>query len=773
VYTVGAGDTLQSIARSAYGDAGLWYRIADANGLSDNSGLRVGQALTIPNRVGTVSNNASTFKPYDPSKVQGDTTPNLPSPVAGEQDDGCGGLGQILMVIVAVVVTVITYGAATAYLGASLGATITAGAVAGAAGAIASQAVGNALGIVDGFDWKAVALGAIGGAVSGGLSQFSAFAGAANSTANVIVRAAIGNAMTQGIAVATGLQAKFDWKGVAIAAAGAGVGSAVSEGLGDSVMRDDAGNAFLDKNGNYERWAGTGALSALGRTGDIIRSGLSGAAAGITTASLRGGKIDIARIATDAFGNALGSSWGEQINASVQEGKLAQMSNENRREANRFASGVATNSDNSPGGASQATALAQDELLGGGALRSRGLNGVGSSTATVSKADSTDDSVEAAHALLVDQAESDFAQNDVTGMRKVNLSNLSGSEARLVATQNAAKLKDYGLGLYELSEQVRTSDPGSDDSVVNAYLRGDKTLHRWARTEQAGLPEFTNMNEARDFLNQRLQGTVDNIDRAVTDIGGLLSGGGHIYDNRARFPGAYVLAKGVSENDIATLGQASTMGTIASIAFPVIGPLGQMAALHNDRVIAKTLFDVGILDKETYGAVDAGIANGVKGSQFALALGVGLGAVAAGAPRLWLAVEGRMVSGQIEAAATRATERMIADKSAGVVFKNAGAQGTRAHTYFEQELIQLNNKLQANGSRYGIEAEKFLDRASGLDAARRAKNSWGLDARVMRDGIPYKGFDLKTGQGWDAAGLQARQQLFNVPIKQLYRARTI
>jgi nucleoid-associated protein YgaU len=51
VYTVGAGDTLQSIARSAYGDAGLWYRIADAKGLSDNSGLRVGQALTIPNRV--------------------------------------------------------------------------------------------------------------------------------------------------------------------------------------------------------------------------------------------------------------------------------------------------------------------------------------------------------------------------------------------------------------------------------------------------------------------------------------------------------------------------------------------------------------------------------------------------------------------------------------------------------------------------------------------------------------------------------------------------
>ena len=161
-------------------------------------------------------------------------------------------------------------------------------------------------------------MGAIGGAVSGGLSGLNLAGGALNSTANVIVRAAIGNAMTQGVAVATGLQAKFDWKGVAIAAAGAGVGSAVSEGLGDSVRTDDAGNAFLDKNGNFERNLGSGPLSALGRAGDIIRSSLSGAAAGITTASLRGGKVDIARVATDAFGNALGSSWGEQINASVQ-----------------------------------------------------------------------------------------------------------------------------------------------------------------------------------------------------------------------------------------------------------------------------------------------------------------------------------------------------------------------------------------------------------------------------------------------------------------------
>ena len=76
VYVVGAGDTLESIARSAYGDSALWYRLAEANGLSSNNDLKVGQSLTIPNRVGTESNNASTFKPYDPSAVTGCTTPD-------------------------------------------------------------------------------------------------------------------------------------------------------------------------------------------------------------------------------------------------------------------------------------------------------------------------------------------------------------------------------------------------------------------------------------------------------------------------------------------------------------------------------------------------------------------------------------------------------------------------------------------------------------------------------------------------------------------------
>src|SRR5262249_51950333 len=42
-YTVQAGDTLPGIAQAAYGDASLWYIIADANGLSGGQALTPGQ----------------------------------------------------------------------------------------------------------------------------------------------------------------------------------------------------------------------------------------------------------------------------------------------------------------------------------------------------------------------------------------------------------------------------------------------------------------------------------------------------------------------------------------------------------------------------------------------------------------------------------------------------------------------------------------------------------------------------------------------------------
>lgn len=311
-YTVQGGDTLQSIARSAYGDSGLWYRIAEANGLSSDRDLRVGQTLNIPNKVGGVHNDSQTFKPYDPSKVVGDTTPNLPMPSDG--GGGCGVVGAIVMVVVAVVVTVFTAGAAAAAMGAAAqgfagvmaagGAVMTGGAVAGSTalgavvaagsaivGSVASQLVGMAIGAQDGFSWKQVAMSGISAGVTAGVSGgLGLLAQTTTGTTSAIlssaaVRVGLANAVTQGIGVATGLQKSFNWKGVAASAVGAQVGSMIGGSLPDAGK-----NVF----------------------GQIANRTVTAFGAGVTTAALRGGRIDVVAVATDAFGNALGSSLASQ-----------------------------------------------------------------------------------------------------------------------------------------------------------------------------------------------------------------------------------------------------------------------------------------------------------------------------------------------------------------------------------------------------------------------------------------------------------------------------
>ena len=185
--------------------------------------------------------------------------------------------------------------------------------VAAAAGSIASQLVGMALGVVDEFSWKAVALSAISAGVTQGLPTGAMLGTTAGSIGNTIVRAAVANAMTQGIAVAVGLQDRFDWKGVAASAIGAGVGASVSEGLG---ITDSAGQRTAAFNN-----------SSMGE--QVFKSSLTGLAAGTATALARGGRVSVQQIASDAFGNALGSSLGAQIvQGGQQEDRLGNFINE-------------------------------------------------------------------------------------------------------------------------------------------------------------------------------------------------------------------------------------------------------------------------------------------------------------------------------------------------------------------------------------------------------------------------------------------------------------
>jgi hypothetical protein len=291
---VQAGDTLRSIAQRIYGNGNLWYVIAEANALEDDSDLVAGATLTAP-EVKTSSNDASTFKPYNPSEITGPTSPGLPY-IEPPSDSGCGTLGMIIMVVVAVVVSVVTFGAAAPAMAAALGtvgSAIAAGAIAGAASALASGAVGSALGVAS-FSWRNVAAGAVTGAITAGIgSQFGSVGNALSSGAGGWGKAAalaVANSAAgyvgQKIA---GVNASFSWRGIAAGAVGSIASSKLSLEMG-----------FAPSSGTP---AGSGDFMS------DVGNGMVGGVVGLHTRRAFGFKDDInyGVIAADAFGNALGN----------------------------------------------------------------------------------------------------------------------------------------------------------------------------------------------------------------------------------------------------------------------------------------------------------------------------------------------------------------------------------------------------------------------------------------------------------------------------------
>jgi YD repeat-containing protein len=240
-YTVRQGDTLETIAAQLWGDSSLWYKLAEANGMSAPNGLSEGQRLTIPAGVLKNHHNASTFRPFDPSETLGDISPTTPQPqkAVAKRGNKCGVFGTILVIVVAVAVTALLRAPVTGFITSALGGTsaagaaaagaILGGAVAGAAGSVASQAFGLATGIQDKFSWKGVAMAGISGGVAGGMSKLLPMDQLFGSKFLMdAARGAATNVVTQGVTVALGLQKKFDWVGVAAA----GLSSAVSAGVG-------------------------------------------------------------------------------------------------------------------------------------------------------------------------------------------------------------------------------------------------------------------------------------------------------------------------------------------------------------------------------------------------------------------------------------------------------------------------------------------------------------------------------------------------------------
>jgi YD repeat-containing protein len=309
-YTVRQGDTLDGIAQSLWGDASLWYMLAQANGLSGNANLTAGQILTIPAGVTNFRNNASTFKPYDAGQAIGDVQPGAPQPPAAKGKK-CGALGAILLVVIAVAITAIVApqligqaaqaavaatatapaiaGSLATGLTATLGATgaaIVGGGLAAAAGSVVSQVVGVATGLQEKFSFKAVALAAISGAVGGGLDALGNAATAATKPLggllgkvgrfiskpgfiSGVARGALSNVLTQGVSIAAGLQKKFDWTGVAVGGVVGGVSNEVGRAL-----KINSPDFRAETIGDYTRQGLTGMAGAI--AGAATRSLIEG-----------------------------------------------------------------------------------------------------------------------------------------------------------------------------------------------------------------------------------------------------------------------------------------------------------------------------------------------------------------------------------------------------------------------------------------------------------------------------------------------------------------
>ncbi|MET4674915.1 YD repeat-containing protein [Luteibacter sp. PvP120] len=239
-YVVQEGDTLKSIAQAVYGNASLWYVIAQANALGGDNELATGLSLTIP-AVTTNQNDATTFKPYNPSEIQGSTTPNLPviAPPPPPPKQHCNVVATIIVIAVVVAASFVVGPLAAA----ALNSTLAGVAVGAAAGSAAGQLAGDALGTHQGFSLGEVFTAAATAVVTTGVGQYlsttseaasAAQAGESVSTATATagtlsfagraIQAAAGYVAQDVAGKLVGQHEHFSWAGLVSSSLAAGVG---------------------------------------------------------------------------------------------------------------------------------------------------------------------------------------------------------------------------------------------------------------------------------------------------------------------------------------------------------------------------------------------------------------------------------------------------------------------------------------------------------------------------------------------------------------------
>lgn len=259
-FTANGGETLRQVAQQTYGNAALWYLIANANGMSGDSTLKAGQQIAVTTGLTTGQSNDTTTKPYNAGDIEGSNLPNLKTPAPSSR---CGGFGTILMVVVAIAVTVYTAGAAAAYFGAGAGgfsggvavltgaATSWVGTAAGAAiaagsafaGSVASQEFGKSIGVVDHFSLRQ----AVGSGVAAGLTAgIGTVVGSGTEVVKAAANAIVASAVVQRAEMLLHLQERFDWAGLAAAGITAGVMATEAARAAVSNIGQRLGGALAD-----------------------------------------------------------------------------------------------------------------------------------------------------------------------------------------------------------------------------------------------------------------------------------------------------------------------------------------------------------------------------------------------------------------------------------------------------------------------------------------------------------------------------------------------
>ena len=204
------GDTLKTLAQRVYGNAELWYVIASANALKDDSSLSVGMTLKTPD-IKTVKNDSSTFRPYNPAEIVGDTTPSLPYIPPVPTCSVAATVVRILAVVIACFFPPL--------------APLAAAAVAGM-GELVAQSFEIDEGMREGYDVGAIGASAI---MAGFGAKFGPVGGGnfGQRFLSGAIQAVESRAISYGINRALGREDHWNWRSVAVSAVASGLGNGV------------------------------------------------------------------------------------------------------------------------------------------------------------------------------------------------------------------------------------------------------------------------------------------------------------------------------------------------------------------------------------------------------------------------------------------------------------------------------------------------------------------------------------------------------------------